>query len=71
MIINVTDTFSRAEYVDIIAFDLHLLDTTPPPIMEEYKRGDMIGITQARTYTESTTPAYQLTSYARNTAEDQ
>lgn len=43
MIINVTDSLSRAEYVDIIAFDLHLLDTTPPPIMEEYKRGDMIG----------------------------
>lgn len=43
MIINVTDTFSHAEYVDIITFNLHLLDTTPPPIMKEYTRGDMVG----------------------------
>ena len=41
MIINVTDSLSRAEYVDIISANLVLLEATPPPVM--ITRGDMIG----------------------------
>lgn len=41
MIINVTDTYKRAEYVDIISANLVLLEATPPPVM--ITRGDMIG----------------------------
>lgn len=41
MIINVTDTYKRAEYVDIINANGILLETTPPPVMKT--RGDMIG----------------------------
>lgn len=41
MIINVTDTYKRAEYVDIIGANLALLETTHPPVMRT--RGDMIG----------------------------
>lgn len=41
MIINVTDTYKHAEYVEIISANLSLLDATPPPVM--ITRGDMIG----------------------------
>lgn len=41
MIINVTDTYKRAEYVDIISANIVLLEATPPPVM--ITRGDMIG----------------------------
>lgn len=41
MIINVTDTYKHAEYVDIISTNLALLKETHPPVM--ITRGDMIG----------------------------
>ena len=41
MVINVTDTFKRAEYIDIISANIVLLDTTPMPVMRT--RGNMIG----------------------------
>ncbi len=41
MIINVTDTYKRAEYVDIINANAVLLEATSPPVMRT--RGDMKG----------------------------